>query len=245
MSRAGRTIAIGDIHGCSLALETVLEAVKPQSEDTLVCLGDFIDYGRETKDVIDRLLQLQRQCRLVMLLGNHEEMFLEALKNQQLKLAWFDAGGSATINSYRYGGDIDEVPQEHIEFIRSCRDYYETDTHIFVHANYHADELPSQWPVHVLRWSLLENSHPRPHCSGKKIVVGHTEQRYGEILDLDAVVCVDTFCHGYGWLTALEVHTDQTWQASRWGQLREGESIDGLQRATELLAAATTSQQQH
>ena len=66
----------------------------------------------------------------------------------------------------------------------------------------------------------------RPHHSGKTVIVGHTEQRDGEILDLGFAICIDTACWKHGWLTALEVRTRQIWQASRWGNLRtDGESV--------------------
>ncbi len=61
----------------------------------------------------------------------------------------------------------------------------------------------------------------RPHFSGKPVFVGHTEQRNSEILDLGFAACIDTACWRHGWLTALEVHTRQAWQASRWGLLRD------------------------
>ncbi|HJT79180.1 MAG TPA: hypothetical protein VJ739_18430 [Gemmataceae bacterium] len=60
----------------------------------------------------------------------------------------------------------------------------------------------------------------RPHCSGKVAVVGHTPQRGGEILDLGFLACIDTNCHRGGWLTALEVHTGQVWQADGRGRVR-------------------------
>jgi serine/threonine protein phosphatase 1 len=61
---------------------------------------------------------------------------------------------------------------------------------------------------------------PGPHESGKTVIVGHTSQKSGEILDLGHLVCIDTYCHGGSWLTALEVTTGQVWQANRNGELR-------------------------
>lgn len=236
MRSIGRTIAIGDIHGCAHALDAVLDTIQPRHDDLIICLGDVIDSGRDTAAAIERLLKLQHECRLVCLMGNHEEMLLGALENEQLRESWFMLGGIDTLNSYRFGAGIDVIPREHIEFIRSFRDSYETADHVFVHANYEPDLPLAQQPVHTLRWSLLDDPHPRPHCSGKKVIVGHTEQKSGEILDLGSVICIDTYCRAYGWLTALEVETGQVWQASRWGSLRqEGETIDGLVQARALL----------
>lgn len=231
----GRTIAIGDIHGCVFALNAVLDAVRPERDDLIVCLGDVIDYGRESREVVDRLIELDRQSRLIVIQGNHEEMLLGALENERLRESWFNLGGVSTINSYRFGGSLDDIPGDHVDFIRGCREFHEMETHLFVHANYDPDLELAETPAHILRWTLLDDPEPRPHRSGKTAVVGHTEQKNGEVRDLGCVQCIDTYCHGYGWLTALDVHSGRVWQASRWGVLREEESIQPLQRARELL----------
>jgi len=231
----GRTIAIGDIHGCAHALETLLQAIAPTAADEIISLGDFVDVGRDTSQVIDQLIALEQRCRLVTIMGNHEEMLLEALSNESLVDSWLMCGGMATVNSYKFCGTIQDVPERHIEFIKSCVEFYETEEHLLVHANYEPDLPVEEFPPHTLRWSLLDDPQPRPHVSGKTVIVGHTEQREGEILDLGCVKCIDTYCHGYGWLTALELTTGEVWQASRWGALREGEGIEPLQQAKSVL----------
>ncbi len=238
VQRTGRTIAIGDIHGCVHALDALLEQIGPGPTDRIVCLGDAIDHGRDTNLVIERLLALRRECLLVCIMGNHEEMLLEALTNERLKNSWLMCGGVATLNSYKFCGDIDVLPGEHVEFIRTFQDYYETEGHIFTHANYEPQlPMPDQ-PAHALRWSLLEDPAPRPHGSGKTVIVGHTEQKDGEALDLGCVKCIDTYCHGYRWLTALDVDSGRMWQTSRWGILRDpDETIEGLLRARQILRA--------
>lgn len=220
-SEPQRIVAIGDIHGCVHALEALLATIDPRPDDAVICLGDFIDQGRETKDVIDVLIALRTRCRLVTLLGNHEEMLLAALESDRAKNSWLMCGGVVTLNSYRFCGDIDVIPADHLDFIRQCREFYETDNHLFVHANYLPDVPAKDWPEYVLRWSLLDDPRPEPHISGKTVIVGHTEQRNGEVLDLGHVKCIDTACYNYGWLTALDAPSGTLWQASRWGMLRE------------------------
>ena len=56
--------------------------------------------------------------------------------------------------------------------------------------------------------------------NGKIAIVGHTSLKDGEVLDLGHLVCIDTYCWGGGWLTALEANNGQIWQADRDGQLR-------------------------
>ena len=76
--------------------------------------------------------------------------------------------------------------------------------HIFVHAYYEPDRPLHEQSWGGLRWASLPPI-PKPHCSGKVAIVGHTPQKNGEVLDLGYLKCIDTFCHGGGWLTALEV----------------------------------------
>jgi serine/threonine protein phosphatase 1 len=90
-------------------------------------------------------------------------------------------------------------------------------------------------PDYSLRWDLFDPQKERPHCSGKNVVVGHTEQKNAEILDLGFAMCIDTACWKYGWLTAIDVELRDYWQASRWGVLREDNETSHRIRLKELL----------
>jgi len=202
----GRIIAIGDIHGCPLALSTLIEAIRAEAEDIIVTLGDYINRGKDSPGVLNQLIALSQQCELVPLMGNHEEMLLSALRFS------LEAGCIAD--------EKESVPGHHLAFLRNCRNFYETDSHIFVHANY-LPHLPlEQQPRRSLRWEFLDSSLVQPHFSGKTAIVGHTSQKSGEILDLGFIKCIDTNCCGGGWLTALEPTTGQIWQADERGKLR-------------------------
>lgn len=223
---AGRTIAIGDIHGCSAALGALIEAVAPGPEDTVVTLGDYINRGPDTRGVLDRLIALAGRCRLVPLLGNHEEMLLDALADITNLRRWLTCGGADTLRSYGWtrGGPrralADWVPEPHRKVLAGCRPYHETTTQLFVHAGY-VPELPmNQQPGLALRWRVTDTRTAAPHHSGKVAVVGHTPQRAGEVLDLGFLVCIDTNCVRGGWLTALDTTTGRIWQADRTGRLR-------------------------
>ncbi|MBX6312249.1 MAG: serine/threonine protein phosphatase [Isosphaeraceae bacterium] len=215
-----RLIAIGDIHGCSLALDALIEAIRPSASDVIVTLGDYIDRGPDSRGVLDRLLALERRCCLIPLLGNHDEALLETLADRSRR-AWYSMGALATLMSYGLGLDPSLIPPDHIAFLRRCLDYYETDSHLFVHASY-APNLPmAEQPGLYLRWASLRDEVPGPHYSGKTVVSGHTSQKSGEILDLGYLKCIDTCCYGGGWLTALEVGSGRVWQADAGGRLRE------------------------
>lgn len=216
-----RTIAIGDVHGCLAALDAVLAAVRPQADDTLVFLGDYVDRGPNTLGVIERLLALRRRCRLIPLLGNHDEMMLKVYDGQrELYVDWLFFGGNATLESY-HTMEVDDIPAAHIDFLRSCRLYYETERHFFVHGNYRAELPLSAQPPETLLWESIRDREPGPHCSGKTAIVGHTSQKTGEILDLGYLRCIDTYCYGDGWLTAMDVQSGRLWQADKQGRSRE------------------------
>jgi serine/threonine protein phosphatase 1 len=217
--RTHRTIAIGDIHGCSAALAAVLNAIGPGPDDVIVTLGDYINRGGNTRGVLDRLIALEGQCRLVPLMGNHDQKLLEARSGLH-PTTWLGMVGIATLASYGPGRDLSLIPNEHFEFLADSLDYYETDSHIFVHANYYDYLLMDEQPPLMLRWESLRDTTPGPHVSGKTLIVGHTSQKDGEVLDLGYLKCIDTYCHGGGWLTALDVDTGRIWQASRDGVLR-------------------------
>jgi len=214
-----RTIAVGDIHGCSLALATLLDWIRPQVGDQFVFLGDYIDRGPNTRDVIDQILELAARCDVVPLLGNHELLLLGSLAAGQVNQFWLQqCGGRETLNSY--GGSLESVPTTHLEFFRNCRRHFETKTHLFVHANYEADKKLEEQSEHLLFWQHLSMFIPRPHYSGKTVITGHTPQRSGEVLNLGHLQCIDTACFAGGWLTALDVESGQVWQANRLGDRR-------------------------
>jgi serine/threonine protein phosphatase 1 len=215
-----RTIAIGDVHGCSRALGALIEAIQPEADDLIVMLGDYVDRGPDSRGVLDLLISLHSKCRLVPILGNHDQMMLDAL-NGGPSYDWFEHGGIEAIDSYGPGRDLSLIPGQHIAFLESCVDFYETDTHIFAHANYYDDIPMNEQFVAMLRWESLKSFTPGPHETGKRVILGHSSQKSGEILDLGHLVCIDTFCYGGGWLTAMEVFTEQIWQADRKGKLRD------------------------
>jgi serine/threonine protein phosphatase 1 len=215
-----RLIAIGDIHGCSRALAALLKAIDPRPDDTIITLGDYVDRGHDSKGVIDQLLDLQSRCNLVPIRGNHDQTLLKAFDDEAAHRLFMEMGGIVTLDSYGDSGQLDLVPAQHREFLRSCRLYCETPTHFFVHANYSPLPPLSDQDERVLLWLSLGDYVPRPHCSGKIAVVGHTPQQSGEILDLGHLVCLDTGCGVGGWLTALDVESGEVWQVDERGTMR-------------------------
>ncbi len=215
---AGRVIAVGDIHGCLAAFDAVLNAIDLASSDSLILLGDFVDRGPNSAGVIDRLIELRERCFLFTIMGNHDELMLDVVEERTWNLGkWLMYGGEQTMRSY--GTDkVSDIPKEHIEFLRGCLPYCETEHHFFTHANYLEGKPLAKTPGEVLRWQSLIDKLPGPHQSGKMAVLGHTAQKDGEILFAGYLLCIDTYCYGTGHLTAFEVNTGEYWQADRRGK---------------------------
>ncbi len=83
-----RTLAIGDIHGCSVALDALLDLVAPGAGDLVVALGDYVDRGPDSLGVMNRLVRMSKVGGgLIALRGNHEEMMMDARETpNQLEL---------------------------------------------------------------------------------------------------------------------------------------------------------------
>lgn len=214
---SGRIIAIGDVHGCCTALTKLLAAIEPATDDTVVMLGDLVNRGPDSKGVIDRLLLLESECRLITIMGNHDEIFLHSLEQAATDASKVSSGTGPTLASY--GGSVLNVPVSHRDFFRRMVTHWETDDYIFVHATVDPDVPLSEHASPLLRWSRYEASQPR-HCSGKIVICGHTQQRSGYPGMSEDLICIDTAAYRGLWLTSLDVTTNTVLQASENREVR-------------------------
>jgi len=218
-----RTLAIGDIHGCNTALAGLLRQVKPASSDQIIFLGDYIDRGPGSRQVIESLLELHKACSAVFLRGNHEVMILDARESFLKADIWQSYGGLNALSSYGAGfrGDWTKaIPDSHWAFFERTLRFFETATHILVHACLDPELDMKDQPDWLLFWEYFD--HMKPHKSGKRVICGHSPQRSGQIKDVGYATCIDTAAATGGWLTCLEVGTGQYWQTNERGQTREG-----------------------
>ena len=225
---AGRTIAIGDVHGSSAALAALIDAADPGPDDTVVTLGDLIDRGPDSRGVLDRVAALARPVPAGPAPGQPRGDAARRPPGHRrpAEVAGVRRGRDAAV--LRLGPGRPPPPPGGLGprtapgVLADCRPYYETATHLFVHAGF-VPELPmEEQPGLALRWRVTDAGTARPHGSGKTAVVGHTPQHSGEVLDLGFLVCIDTNCVRGGWLTALDTTTGRVWQADREGRLRVG-----------------------
>ena len=210
-----RVIAIGDIHGHSTAFEALIQQIKPSADDEIITLGDYVNRGPDSKGVIEQLIELREQCQLVPILGNHDEMLLDARDDQYAFDRFVMSGGKGTVNSYG-GRKLDTVPNPHWEFLESCLDYHETENFIFTHANACSHTPMKDQLSSVLRWTGVDEMETCKHRTKKILIVGHSAGK--EIRDFGTCVCIDTGCGFGGVLSAYEPATTKRWQVTEDGR---------------------------
>jgi serine/threonine protein phosphatase 1 len=215
---SSRILAIGDVHGCHGALVKMLDVLVPTMSDTFVFLGDVVDRGPESKQVIEQILSLRETSKVICITGNHEELMRSAISGRGPLNLWLQAGGQATLDSY--GGSLENVAPEHIRFLVSGSSFWESEFDIFVHASVEANVSLANQTSDVLRWKHIGGSE-LPHVSGKRVVCGHTAQKDGVPLVFDGWACIDTFAHGGKWLSCLNTETDHVIQTSEMNEVRE------------------------
>jgi serine/threonine protein phosphatase 1 len=215
-----RLFAIGDIHGCDVALDTLLREISPKRDDVIVGIGDYVDRGPNSAGVLEILVDLVSRCRFVPLIGNHEIMMFKGMSARRDFDFWMTHGGQATLASY--GGDPRAIPQHHMLFLSHCVRYHEEESYFFVHANYAPDLALDDQPDDLLFWTHIFDNVPPPHRSGKTAVVGHTPQVTGEIRNIGHILMIDTHCFGNQWLTAVDLNEKTFIRANNLRQIQTG-----------------------
>lgn len=177
-----KIFAVGDIHGCYRKLASLMERLPLDVEkDTLVFVGDYINRGPESRQVIDYLLDLETRVRnIVFLMGNHEHALLTYARYGETDClrALRPMGVEATLESY--GGDpvrslldLSMMPLEHRVFLENLRIYYRCGSYLFTHAGILPGEPIDSCPLDRLlfvRGVFLENREKLDSI----VVFGHT-----------------------------------------------------------------------
>lgn len=217
-----RVYAIGDIHGRDDLFAQIINlirtdnAARDPADVTLILLGDLVDRGPQSAEVVERAIRLQDEFEDTrLLIGNHEECFLAALTGDVRRLRYFmRIGGEATVRSYWNGAiDLAEatfeevseqlpamVPPAHVEFLGAGEDVIEIGDYVFVHAGIRPGIALKNQTLADLRWireDFLEDK--RDH--GVMVVHGHTIQ--DDIDEWPNRIGIDTGAYKSGVLTAI------------------------------------------
>lgn len=192
-----KTYAIADLHG---RYDLLCEAIKLILADggkdggTIVTMGDYIDRGPQSREVIEFLMNLEANpapgWKVVCLKGNHEAIMFETIMKPLHPEWWMTNGGRQTIYSYghpklkvgRYYEDVHlgVVPHDHLKWIASLPTYFEDDNRLFVHAGVPDDAAMDQQREDTLLWMLYPEGADQG-WQGKHVVHGHHQFVNGPI----------------------------------------------------------------
>jgi len=223
-----RVYAIGDIHGRSDLLQPLLAQVETDisahfiPHPILVFLGDYLDRGPSSRQVIEQLALQSERSEVVFLKGNHEHYLFEFLKNPAFLKAWLRFGGLDTLRSYgivpcNYS---DAREQEllamsfrlalhengHYNFLSSLRPSFTCGDFFFVHAGVRPgiplDQQSEKDLLTIRNEFLLSKSD-----FGKIVVHGHTPVPRPEIHSNR--INIDTGAYATGQLSCLVLEQDE------------------------------------
>jgi serine/threonine protein phosphatase 1 len=240
-TRGYRAYVVGDIHGRVDLLEHLLAKIhadlqrRPAGQSLLVFVGDLIDRGPSSAQVIERLRCYRRDgVQPVFLLGNHEEVLLRILEGDSSVVeSWLQFGGLQCLQSYGVtlarlrGRSADEVveivraavPREHVEFLATFVDSCRFGDYLFVHAGIRPGIDVDQQSQSDLRWIrdpflFDESDH------GFVVVHGHTIT--DEVDERPNRIGIDTGAYRSGVLTALAIEGTERWLIDTGGGSRGG-----------------------
>ncbi len=222
-----RLYCIGDIHGRLDLLEElhdmiVADAAGFDGSKGLIYLGDYIDRGAQSKQVLDLLIEQKLEgFDAINLLGNHELAMLNFLANPQAGSAWLDFGGQVTLMSYGVGvGRVrmmqqvevlrdqleEKLPPSHLEFLSKCHEMHVEGNYCFVHAGILPGVNLEDQLTRDLLW--IRDEFIRSEADHGYIVV-HGHSITEEVEWRPNRIGIDTGAYNSGLLTALVLEDDR------------------------------------
>ncbi|NJM97503.1 MAG: serine/threonine protein phosphatase [Phormidesmis sp. RL_2_1] len=205
-----RRIFIGDIHGHYDGLMTLVSMISPTRSDTLHFVGDLIDRGPKSSQVVDFVRQGNYPC----VLGNHEHLLLNAFPDEDPNLGafqgWLNSGGQPTLTNY----PNTEALLEHVEWMKTLPLYLDLGDIFLVHAGLDPRKALHEQTRMDFCWIRdVFHRHPKPAMKGKRIITGHTITftlpgvQPGQIAQGPGWLDIDTGAYHpkSGWLTAVDM----------------------------------------
>lgn len=213
-----RRFVIPDIHGCAHTFLRLLEEViQLEKNDALYLLGDYIDRGPRSKEVLDLLMDYkERGYAIHPLRGNHEEMFIQAHDTDSDFRLWLLNGGYATLDSFNVH-EMRDIPPRYREFLLTLPYYIALDDFVLVHGGLNL-EIPDPFAdTETMIWSRPAKVDKK-RIGGKRVIYGHTPHSLSSIRQSLAadLITLDNGCvyahPDLGNLTALELNTMTLYQ---------------------------------
>ncbi|WJR76061.1 metallophosphoesterase family protein [Bradyrhizobium sp. NP1] len=172
--------AIGDIHGCFEELRSLLDLCSGNAgriEHEFVLLGDYVDRGPASNEVIAYLMRAQAagKPRFRCLLGNHDSMLSIAAnpgRSDAELMQWWANGGEATLDAYGID-DPSDLPPDHLAWIRSLPYCLHENDRFFVHAGVRPGIVLAAQSEHDMLW-IREPFLSSGLWHGALVVHGHT-----------------------------------------------------------------------
>jgi len=186
-----RIIGISDIHGEYDKLCSVLDKVCPQRDDTIVFMGDYIDRGPKSKQVVDKIIDMGNFCKCVYLIGSHEYALLHAEIDDYYNYLFWNYGGDKTAQCY---GSFENIFKIHGDFFKSLKPYYLTDKYLFIHAGIRVG-IPLEDQDLTDMVYIRSEFYNKKHNLSQKIIFGHTEFDKPQVQN--DKICIDTGCGKY------------------------------------------------
>ncbi len=218
-----KIFVIGDVHGCAEELQLLLDKIPLSPQSRIVFVGDYIDRGENSKEVINIILNLQNYYKVTTLMGNHEAMFLDFLADpgSMEAGAFIYNGGSATLASYANQQGKYIIPDEHIDFFKKLQLFSQTESFFFVHAG--VPDVPLNYLVPAkhkddLLW-IRESFFNSKFKWEKVIVHGHTPVE--EVHVTPKRVNVDTGCVYENLLSAYELFSGEVYSVKKIKRTRQ------------------------
>lgn len=224
-----RVYAIGDTHGRADLLVDLLRRIDNDDADSIPCptelilLGDLIDRGPDSRQVVEHALLLSQSGAVRFLKGNHEEIFVRAARGEVAATRFFcRIGGEETLRSYGLrdadyaamnaeeltGWMLNHIPRTHIDFLDGFADMVEIGDYVFVHAGVRPGVALAAQEPQDLRWIRAEFLKSR-EAFGKVVIHGHT---ITQAVDEHANrIGIDTGAYVTGRLTAIGLQGDEHW----------------------------------
>ncbi len=200
-----RTFVFGDIHGCLTPLRKLVDRIgwAPHS-DRLIFVGDFIDRGPDSRDVVDFIIELQGlSARVEGVMGNHEAMLLDYLHGKNRDLYIMNGGGSTLAGYGAKGeGNAPRIPDDHLAFFNSLPYLIEMDEFFVVHAGFRPGVAVKEQSRHDMVW-IREPFIYSEADFGKRVLFGHTP--FHEPFEMDNKIGLDTGAVYGNRLTCLEL----------------------------------------